>query len=201
YSGAISKLRVEHVTDEVLAQSKHLHISSYFLQTDLQPGLPALLHRTRSQGLTTSLDTNWDPKEEWGPELGAVYLHIDILLPNAQEARFLGRAKHWLEGAQALSAQGPTVVVKRGSEGAVVVKGSQTVAAGSIQTEVVDTTGAGDNFDAGFLYGYLAGWPIEWSLKLAIACGSLSTQAVGGTGYQPELDEALRAVGLDPANL
>lgn len=201
YTGAIGKLRVEHVTDELLVRSKHLHIASYFLQTDLQPGLPALLRRARSRGLTTSLDTNWDPEEAWGPELDAVYPHLDILLPNAQEARFLGGARCWLEGAQALSAQGPTIVVKRGAEGAVVVQGGQTVEAGAIQTGVVDTTGAGDNFDAGFLYGYLAGWPIEWSLKVAVACGSLSTQAVGGTGYQPELDEALRAVGLDTANL
>lgn len=201
YSGTISKLRAEQIMDDLLARSRHLHIASYFLQTDLQPGLPDLLRRARSKGLTTSLDTNWDPKEAWGPELSAVYPQIDVLLPNAQEARFLGRASNWREGAQALTAQGPIVVVKRGAEGAAAVRGSQVVEVSAIKTQVVDTTGAGDNFNAGFLYGYLAGWSIEQSLKVAVACGSLSTQAVGGTGHQLDLKEALQAAGLDEALL
>jgi sugar/nucleoside kinase (ribokinase family) len=197
YSGAISKLRAEQITDDLLAQSKHLHVASYFLQTDLQSGLPDLLRRARAQGLTTSLDTNWDPEETWGPELNAVYPQIDVLLPNAQEAKFLGRGKDWQEGARALSGQGPIVAVKRGADGAVAVTGSEMIEVDAVKTEVVDTTGAGDNFDAGFLYGYLAGRPLEWSLKVAVACGSLSTQAVGGTGHQAGLEEALWAAGLD----
>jgi sugar/nucleoside kinase (ribokinase family) len=201
YSGAISKLRAEQITDNLLTQSKHLHIASYFLQTDLKPGLPDLLRRAKSHGLTTSLDTNWDPQETWGPELSAAYPQIDVLLPNTQEAMFLGRAKDWREGARALSAQGPTVIVKRGAEGAVAVTGDRLVEADAIRTEVVDTTGAGDNFDAGFMYGYLAGWPLLSSLKVAVACGSLSTQAVGGTGHQADLEEALRAAGLDRERL
>jgi sugar/nucleoside kinase (ribokinase family) len=75
--------------------------------------------------------------------------------------------------------------------------GDQIIETSAIKTKVVSTTGAGDNFDAGFLYGYLAGWPVEVSLRLATACGSLSTQAMGGTGYQPTLDEALKAAGID----
>jgi sugar/nucleoside kinase (ribokinase family) len=59
---------------------------------------------------------------------------------------------------------------------------------------VIDTTGAGDSFDAGFLYGYLNGWPLARSLRLACACGSLSTRAAGGTEGQPTLDEALVAM-------
>jgi sugar/nucleoside kinase (ribokinase family) len=79
----------------------------------------------------------------------------------------------------------------------VAVTRDRLVEVDAIETEVVDTTGAGDNFDAGFLYGYLAGWPLEWSLKVAVACGSLSTLAVGGTGHQADLEEALRAANLD----
>jgi sugar/nucleoside kinase (ribokinase family) len=201
YSGAIGKLRAEQVKDELLTQSRHLHITGYFLQTDLQRGLPDLLSRAKGHGLTTSLDTNWDPEEKWGDELGAAYPQIDVLLPNTQEARLLGRGRDWREGARALSEQGPTVVVKRGAEGAAAVMGEQTIEVDAIKTEVADTTGAGDNFDAGFLYGYLAGWPIEQSLRLGAACGSLSTQAIGGTAYPLTLDEALQTAGIDRAHL
>jgi sugar/nucleoside kinase (ribokinase family) len=56
---------------------------------------------------------------------------------------------------------------------------------------VVDAVGAGDSFDAGFVCGALAGWDLERCLKLAVACGALSTRAAGGTAAQPTLDEAL----------
>lgn len=60
-----------------------------------------------------------------------------------------------------------------------------------LDVAVVDTVGAGDSFDAGFIYGHLAGWDIEHALRLACACGSLSTRAAGGTAAQPTLEEAL----------
>jgi sugar/nucleoside kinase (ribokinase family) len=59
--------------------------------------------------------------------------------------------------------------------------------------QVVDTTGAGDSFDAGFVYGSLAGWELESTLRFASVCGSLSTRAIGGTSAQPTLAEALAA--------
>ncbi len=62
--------------------------------------------------------------------------------------------------------------------------------ASSIPVNVVDTVGAGDSFDAGFIYGCLNGWPLEKSLRLACVCGALSTQAAGGTAAQPTLDQA-----------
>jgi sugar/nucleoside kinase (ribokinase family) len=196
YSGAIAKLRAGQVSDALLARSGHLHVASYFLQTDLQAGLPDLMARARSHGVTTSLDTNWDPAERWGPELRAVYPQLDVLLPNAEEARRLGRADHWRDGALALASQGPVVVVKRGAAGAAVVKGLAVIEVDTTPVEPVDATGAGDNFDAGFVYGFVNGWPLLHSLKLAAACGTLSTQAVGGTGFQPTLKEALEAAGL-----
>ena len=57
--------------------------------------------------------------------------------------------------------------------------------------EVKDTVGAGDSFDAGFVYAYLAGWDMERALRLAAVCGSLSTRSAGGTAAQATLDEAV----------
>jgi len=59
--GLIPSLRESDISNVLLRQTQHLHVASYFLQTDLQPGLPDLFRRARGLGLTTSLDTNYDP--------------------------------------------------------------------------------------------------------------------------------------------
>lgn len=85
--------------------------------------------------------------------------------------------------------------MKRGAEGALACQGEETVVARAICCDdIVDTVGAGDTFDAGFLYGYLNGWDLERSLWLAVVCGSLSTRAAGGTAAQPTLEEAMHYV-------
>ena len=86
------------------------------------------------------------------------------------------------------------VAVMRGPEGGFAVHAEGVVRSESVPSEVVDTIGAGDSFDAGFLAGRLLGWPLERCLRLAVACGSISTRAAGGTGAQPTLDQAMDAM-------
>ena len=85
----------------------------------------------------------------------------------------------------------PTVAVKLGARGALARRGAEFASAPIVPVEVVDTTGAGDSFDAGFIYGHLAVWDLARTLRFAAVCGSLSTRGVGGTTAQPTLDEAL----------
>jgi len=85
-----------------------------------------------------------------------------------------------------------TLAIKRGADGALGVRGDQKISVPSLPVTVVDTIGAGDSFDAGFIYGYLNGWDLPNTLRLACACGALSTQAAGGTASQPTLAEALQ---------
>lgn len=190
YPGLIPALKAVDVTDDLLRRSRHLHVASYFLQTALRPGLPALFGRALRLGLTTSLDTNWDPAETW---LGVRELLplTSVFLPNTAEVCALSNMADATLAAKTLAVEAGIVVVKQGAEGALAVQGSQTVVAPSIPTKVVDTVGAGDSFDAGFLVGFLNGWSLEKSLRLGTACGSLSTQAAGGTEAQPNLQEAL----------
>ncbi|MFT3891142.1 MAG: hypothetical protein QM730_05870 [Anaerolineales bacterium] len=90
YPGLIAELGASDIPDELLRQSRHLHVASYFLQTKLQPELPNLFKRARSLGLTTSLDTNYDPSEKWlgFDELLSV---TNVFLPNEKEAVSLTR--------------------------------------------------------------------------------------------------------------
>jgi sugar/nucleoside kinase (ribokinase family) len=189
-SGLVSALKAEDVTDSLLHQTRHLHVASYFLQTSLQSALPDLFARARSIGLTTSLDTNWDPSGQWRGFNELLRL-TDIFLPNENEALALSGTSTLEAAVQILSQKSQIVVIKCGRDGALASQGDKTVHAPALTVQVVDTVGAGDSFDAGFLYGWLNGWTIEKSLRLGVACGSLSTQAAGGTDAQPDLIEAM----------
>jgi sugar/nucleoside kinase (ribokinase family) len=191
--GLVSALKAEDVADDLLRQTRHLHVASYFLQDSLRPGLPRLFERARALGVTTSLDTNYDPSEQW---LGFDELlsATNVFLPNQAEACSLTREGNVEIAAEKLSGRVETLAIKLGAEGALGIRKNQTVRAASIPVKVMDTVGAGDSFDAGFIYGYLRGWNLEKSLQLACVCGALSTQAAGGTDGQPTLDEAMKYV-------
>jgi ribokinase len=177
----------------------HLHVASFFLLPGLAAGLPGLLADARAAGLTTSLDTNWDPAERWvGVE--DCLPHLDVFLPNAAEAvamaRSLGADVADAEAAaRVLAARGPIVAVKDGAAGGFAVAGDQVVRAPGLAVEVVDTTGAGDTFDAGFLCAWLAGEDLATAVRWGTAAGSLSTRGFGGTGGQPTRVELTAAAG------
>lgn len=188
--GLISALRAQDIPDSLLDQARHLHVASYFLQAALQPGLPGLFARARRLGLTTSLDTNYDPTERWKgfDELLAV---TDVFLPNQAEACSLVREADIDTAAAQIARRVGILAVKLGAAGALGVCKGQKVRVPSIAVQVVDTVGAGDSFDAGFIYSYLRGWPLEKMLRFAAVCGALSTRKAGGTAAQPSLDEVL----------
>jgi sugar/nucleoside kinase (ribokinase family) len=217
--GTIAALRAEDVDPDRRRAARHLHVSSYYLQAALRPGLAGLFREADRDGRGTSIDPNWDPAEEWDAGLRALLPHTGCLLPNGEEAVRIaaatgrkgdapGAAAAGRDGVEAaaavLAAAGPLVVVKLGAGGAVAaapdgrgpVRATVPAAAAAA---VADTTGAGDSFDAGLLFGLLSGWPLERALALACACGGLSTRAAGGTAAQPTLDEALRALGAGGA--
>jgi sugar/nucleoside kinase (ribokinase family) len=190
HPGLIAALRVSDLPEALLRQARHLHVASYFLQTNLQPDLPGLFRRARSLGLTTSLDTNYDPSEEW---LGFDELlsTVDIFLPNKTEALSITHSHDVESAARQLADKCELVVVKLGADGAQVQTKDEMICVPSIPVSIADTVGAGDTFDAGFLCGYLQGWELEKSLQFAAICGALSLRASGGTAAQPTLAEAL----------
>ncbi|MBI1879403.1 MAG: sugar kinase [Chloroflexi bacterium] len=189
--GSIAALRYEEVNPALLAQARHLHLGSYFLLDALLPNIPRLFDEAHAQGLTVSLDTNYDPSEQWNGGLREILARADIFLPNAAELRAIAGLDDLDSALAVIAHQTPLVAVKLGPEGALARRGTETAQAESLAVAVVDTTGAGDSFDAGFVYGYLAGWELPRSLRLGCVCGSLSTRAAGGTAAQPTLAEAM----------
>ncbi len=190
YPGLISALQASDLSVQLLQSARHLHVASYFLQTGLQADLPNLFARARALGLTTSLDTNYDPSEAWSG-FDQLLALTNVFLPNEREAVSLSREAGIFSAADELSSRVEVLAIKLGAEGALGTSAGEKVKVASIPVDVVDTVGAGDSFDAGFLYGYLNRWPLERSLQLGCICGGLSTQRSGGTEGQPTLDEAL----------
>jgi sugar/nucleoside kinase (ribokinase family) len=189
--GSISEVRLADIPLDLLASGSHLHLAAYYLLTGLIPDVPALFAQAQQFGMSTSLDTNFDPSETWDGQLRSVLDHTSMLFPNETELLGMTHTQSLEEAIQAADSLAPLVVVKRGAQGALARQGGETVTTPSLKMDVVDTVGAGDTFDSGFLYGYLSHWPLERSLRLACICGSLSTQAAGGTTAQATLEEAL----------
>ena len=191
--GLIGALRGSEISDALLEQARHLHVASYFLQTDLRPDLPDVFQRARRLGLTTSLDTNYDPSEQWA-HLDALLPRTDILFLNEREALALSGESDLEAAVTRLAPQVKTLAVKLGSQGAIGKRDGLLSRVPAIPVRVVDTVGAGDSFDAGFIYAFLNHWDLERSLRLACACGALSAQQAGGTAGQPTLTEAMQHV-------
>jgi sugar/nucleoside kinase (ribokinase family) len=198
YPGAIAALTADRVDVALLGRARHVHVSSFFLQTALAPGLGSLLDAARRAGASTSLDPNWDPSGRWDGGLTALLPSLDVLLPNAVEACRLAGVEDPRRAAAALAAHGPLVAVKLGPQGAIAARHGHPLVAARAPNGLtaIDAVGAGDTFDAGYLAGRLGGEGLERALALACACGTLSTRAAGGTTAQPTLAEARAALGL-----
>ncbi len=195
YSGTIAALKPQQVNRGLIGQARHLHVGSYFLLDGLRDGLPDLFATAHDHHGTTSLDTNWDPKEQW--QAASILPHCDVLLPNAAEACRLAGCATLEDSLTCLADLVPTLAVKLGAEGGLVKQGDEVIRKRPFPVDIVDTVGAGDSFNAGFLYGFIKQWSLAESLQLALACGSLSTQAAGGTTAQPRLAEALNFIATN----
>ena len=201
--GAIGALDVDAVPSSLIARARHLHLGAFYLQDRSRDRLPGFFAAARERGLTTSFDTNWDPTERWDGGVIETLRASDVFFPNAAEARRITGIDDVDEAAGALATMGaegridggPVVAVKLGAAGAfAVTAGGPLVRVPALLVDPVDTTGAGDSFDAGFLRAWLDGGDLRESLELGVACGALSTRRLGGVDGQPTLAEARAAL-------
>jgi sugar/nucleoside kinase (ribokinase family) len=205
--GAVATLTAQDVPAALLGRARHLHVSSYFLlERSLGRGLAALLAAARAAGATTSLDTNWDPSGRWGDDrLRAALAQTDLLLPNETEALRLSGTARLPDAVPVLTASGSRLVVKLGARGALCADRTRLHSAEPPATvdSPVDTTGAGDCFNAGLIAGLLCGMDLPAAAGLGCAVGTASTSGVGGTAGCPDLPAALAlasAVAIRPTD-
>ena len=195
FLGSITAMTPADAASLELSGFSHVHVSSYFLQEALRPAVPELFARATTAGLTTSLDTGFDPSERWdglGPD---VLRHVDVFFSNEVELRAVAGTSDVEAALRQLRHERTLTVVKLGAAGCAALEGERLRRVEPPSVTTVDTTGAGDSFNAGFLDAWLAGVPLTRSLEAAAFCGAMSTRGVGGSTTQAtraELDAHLR---------
>ncbi len=180
YPGTIPLLTSGDIPLEVNT-ARHLHVGHYFLLKKLHANAPAVFAKAKALGLTTSLDCNYDPAEKWDSHIRKVLPYVDIFFPNEQEARMLTGSKNAGDAAKALGELARTVAVKLGRRGVLVYSEGELFRIPAVKARVVDTTGAGDSFNAGFLAQFLQGATIRASAKAGVAAAARCVRQVGGT--------------------
>src|ERR1700678_386314 len=171
-----------------LSMAQHIHFAMPLGVELAKVLLPAL----RSAGCTLSIDPGW--RKEWFQSSGSldVLRMVDLFLPNESEAQLLTGHKEPEQVLRACAALGlEHTVIKLGPRGAVTFRDDRLYTMVPPDVQVVDTTGAGDAFDAGFIDAWLAGTDIEEQLRRACICGSLSTRARGALAALPSREEML----------
>jgi sugar/nucleoside kinase (ribokinase family) len=181
YAGATFHLDYRHLDLDYLADSRHFHMSSYYLQRALTEQIPQLFCTLKRAGLTISLDPNDDPTCRWDRGILEALRFVDVLMPNEREACQLAREPELNRAIAALTQLVPLLIVKRGARGVSAHTGTQSWNVPARPVQVVDAVGAGDSFNAGFLHAWTSGWPVEQALAYGNLTGAWSTTASGGT--------------------
>jgi sugar/nucleoside kinase (ribokinase family) len=197
FGDTIDCWQAEEINAHDLASTcRHLHVGSFFLQSKLRPGLAGLFAELRGLGVTTSLDAGWDDTGCWDYGLKDVLAHTTVFFPNEPEA-MAATGKAGIESAaKELARYCDIAVVKMGPQGAYLHSGDTGFGMGTYDAHVADTTGAGDSFNAGFLYAYLNGMALRDCMAYGNAAGSVSVTRMGGTSACPTLAEVERTIAL-----
>ncbi len=175
-------MTVDEVPEEVMRKSRHLHTSAIFFQPEIKKDLVKLFSRAKKLGLTTSMDTQWDPEEEWDIDIKKILPVLDFFLPNESELIALTDSKSLQEALEKISDFETTVVVKQGEKGATLFRNGEAKSIPAYKiTDYVDAIGAGDSFDAGFISSFLKGKSLDESLEIGNTAAAVSTTASGGT--------------------
>ena len=196
YQGAMDVMGFDDISPEVFVKAKHIHLSSLFMQSALLRDIHKVLDAAAANGVTVSLDTQWDPMETWALDYRNVLPKVTVFLPNEKELQALTGAAD-LESAisAVLPYLGRAMVVKCGSKGSLLVlkDGTRTFLPAFLNKNVVDAIGAGDSFNSGFVSAFVKGLPLEECQRTGNLTGAVNTTAAGGTGAFVSL-EAVRKV-------
>ena len=165
-----------------LPRTRHLHLA---LGPRDIASWRRVLERCRSHGITTSWDFGWHDDLPRRRGFTALVGALDWVFVNEREARHYARASTFASACARWQSLVPRIVIKRGARGAILMAGGQTLTAAALPGTVVDTTGAGDAFNGGFLAALLAGRPVAKCLGAGVRLGSLSTRAAGGVDGLP----------------
>jgi sugar/nucleoside kinase (ribokinase family) len=192
--GANARLTDSHIPDALLAQSRLLHIGGTCLMPALD-GQPTarLLQRARQLGTLTCMDTAFNPTVTARALIEPCLPHLDIFIPSIEEAQAITgelqpeRMMDWMAAYRI-----PICGIKLGEAGCLLQSGCERIHVPADPVTVVDGSGAGDAFMAGFIYGHLQGWGLEKCSHFATATAAHAIQAIGCSSGVPPAEQVLR---------
>ncbi len=196
YQGAMDVMGFDDIDKSVFDRTKHIHLSSLFMQSGLLRDIDKILDLAAAKGVTVSLDTQWDPIEKWALDYRKVLPRITVFMPNEKELQALTGASDLESAIAAVTPYlGGAMLLKCGSDGSILVRrdGSRVVLPAFLNKEVVDAIGAGDSCNSGFVSAFVKDLPLEECQKAGNLTGAVNTTASGGTGAFTSLD-AVRKV-------
>ena len=183
YQGAMDYMSLDDIDPEVFKQAKHIHISSIFMQSGVKRDLKKILELCKQNGVTTSLDSQWDPTEQWDINLQEILPLVTVFMPNETELKFLTRSKTLEEAIEKIRPIVNAAVIKCGSKGSILMRKGQPdrKQEALLNKNVVDCIGAGDSFNSGFIARLAAGDDLVRCQEYGNMTGAVNTTAAGGT--------------------
>lgn len=194
YQGAMDVMSLQDINPAIFKETKHIHISSIFMQSGLKRDLMHILHLAQENGVTTSLDTQWDPTEEWDLNYQTVLPLVSVFMPNEKELCALTHSDT-LEGAVSkIQPYIQVAIIKQGCRGSLLLTqdGQRVQIPAMLNDQVVDAIGAGDSFNAGFISRYVQGASLTECQQYGNMTGAVNTTAAGGTGAFTSREEVER---------
>jgi sugar/nucleoside kinase (ribokinase family) len=182
HPGAMEHFTFSEIKPDILDQCNHIHISSVFLQPGIKEKLADLLLIAKERNITTSLDTQWDPSEKWDLDLETVLPLVDVFLPNIQELLALTRQENLEKAIEYVKDYSGIIAVKMSNKGSAgIIKGKIYQSKPFLNNQVVDAIGAGDSFNAGFIFKFLQQSELNECLIFGNLMGAINTTVPGGT--------------------
>jgi len=181
YPGSINAISLMDIPIKALQSARHFHVGAYFLLRGLHSKAETLFCRAKSAGCTTSLDCNYDPAGTWDSGLLDALPYIDVFLPNEAELCSIARVDDVERAAKKLASKVSLIVVKCGARGVLVCHEGNVQRYKASRARAIDSTGAGDSFNAGFLANFSKGVAFDACIRAGMAAARRSLTAVGGT--------------------
>ncbi len=197
YRGAAVEHKPEEISKGYIRKLKLLHISGYsFLEKPQSEAAKKAVYVAKEESIPVSLDLGYFLAEKGPCETKKILKLVDILFPNKEELELISGESRVRKAAEKVLDWGvKVVVVKLGGEGAFLSTKKEHFYLPSLKVKVKDTTGAGDAFDAGFIFGYLEGYTLKESLKIANWCAAQNVQSIGartGLPFRDQLNDFIR---------
>lgn len=189
YPGAMEHLGAEDIAARILEPFDHVHISSIFLQPLILKNLYQIFELIKSKGLTVSCDPQWDPAEKWGIDLHKLLPLLDIFLPNINELKAISQCDSLNEVVEKYGSLSEKIIVKDGENGSYWFEEQKFISSPPfLNNSVVDCIGAGDSYNAGFIYQFILNNPRGKCAEFGSIIGAINTTAPGGTSAFQDMD-------------